>query len=509
MDNKRRLAVNAIATSLAFAVQVGVNFVLTPYIIHTLGITAYGFIPLVNSIVGYSGIFTAALNSVASRFISLEYNRGDFHKANVYFASVLVADSILAVALAVPGALFSCFPQLLMDVPADLIHDVQLTFLFSVLGTELSLVLSVFGCVYYVRNCLDKSALRNIEGNAIRAGLLVALFVALDPKIYYVTATMLVVAVYNCIANLYYTRRMTPELGLRKARFSGKAVRELVAGGAWNSVNELSYVLLCALGIYLANLLVGARVTGEYSVAKTMPNFILNIIVLLASIFAPQAMQYYAKRRYREMNAFLLMSIKMTGLLYMLPIGYLLVFGTNFFEIWVPGQDAGFLQDMAALSLVVMMPSCTSVLLNNVFIITNRLKVPALVFLASGILNVVVVLVLAATTSWGIWTIIVVQGVIDIIKNAVIMPWYATKCIDIGRRELAVAIGKTYLCMVPMIAVCMLYKALLPVDSWVTLVISAAVCATVAGAACLFIVLNREERRNVFTLIRAKMGRAV
>ena len=507
MGNTKRLAINTIATVAAFVVQLGVNFVLTPYIIRTLGITAYGFIPLINNIVGYSSILTAALNSVASRFISLEYNKGNYHKANVYFTSVIIADSVIAVLLAVPGFVFSVFPQLLMDVPLNLIHDVQLTFLFSVLSTELGLVLSAYGCVYYVRNCLDKSALRNIEGNAIRAGLLLALFIVLEPKIYYVTATMLVVAVYNCIANLYYTKVLMPEVSIGKARFSISAVKELLSSGIWNSVDQLSYALLSTLSIYLANLLVGATVTGEYSVAKTMPGFLLNIAGLLVTVFAPQAMQYYAKGQYKEMNSFLMMSIKMTGVIYMLPIGYLFVFGANFFEVWVPGQDALFLQGMAVISLIAMMPSCASMLLNNVFIVSNKLKIPALVFLVSGILNVAIAVPLTMFTSWGIWSIIMVQGVIDIIKNAVIIPWYATRCIDINRRELFTTTIKSYSCVIPMIFVCLLYKLVLPVNSWLMLFVSAGVCAISTGMVCIFIVLNREERDRLLTLIKVKIRR--
>ena len=197
-------------------------------------------------------------------------------------------------------------------------------------------------------------------------------------------------------------------------------------------------------------------------------------------------------------------SIKMTGVIYMLPIGYLFVFGPNFFEVWVPGQDTSFLQGMAVLSLIAMMPSCTSMLLNNVFIVSNKLKVPALVFLASGVLNVLIAVPLTLFTSCGIWSIIIVQGIIDIVKNAIIIPWYATYCIDINRRDLFITTIKSYSCVIPMVLVCLLYKRLLLVNSWPTLFISAGVCAVLAGMLCAFIMLNAEERNRVFNLFKTK-----
>ncbi|WP_152599321.1 oligosaccharide flippase family protein, partial [Bifidobacterium subtile] len=94
MGEKRQLAVNMIAGIISLGVQFGVSFVLTPYIVRTLGSEAYGFIPLANQIVGYTTIVTTALNSMASRFISIEMNRENTKQANIYFNSVLISNII-------------------------------------------------------------------------------------------------------------------------------------------------------------------------------------------------------------------------------------------------------------------------------------------------------------------------------------------------------------------------------------------------------------------------------
>ncbi|MBT1180853.1 lipopolysaccharide biosynthesis protein [Bifidobacterium sp. CP2] len=506
MGEKKRLAVNMAATAIAFAVQFGVNFFLTPYIVSTLGTTAYGFVPLINNIIGYTTILTTALNSMASRYIALAYNRDDMDKANMYFKSVFIANSLLAVVLAVPGFLFSAFPQWIMNVPANLLDDVRWAFLFSMLGAEISLVLSVFGCVYYVRNRLEKSSLRNIESNLLRAAVLIGLFAALQPKIYYITATMLIVTVYNCVANIHYTRTLTPELGVRKGRFSGKAVKELLSSGVWNSIDSLSYTLLVTLSLYLANLFVGPQIGGEYSLAKMVPSVLVSLGSTMVGVFAPQLMQYYAKDRQEDFHRFMAFSLKTTAAMYTLPVGFLIVFGTSFFDLWVPGQNVGFLQWMSVLTLIPTLFSCGGMVLNNVFIVTSKLKVPALAFLVCGMLNIVIVIPLLAWTDAGIWAIILVQAILDTLKNFLFLPWYAARCLDYAFPRMFWTLTRSTLCLIPVVLICMVYEQIFAVTSWLDFFIAAAVCMSVALAVNCLIMLNREERKRLLGFLRRRRG---
>ena len=71
-----------IATLIAFAVNMGINFFLSPYIISNVGMDAYGFVTLANNFVMYASLITIALNSMASRFITVELYRNNKEEAN-------------------------------------------------------------------------------------------------------------------------------------------------------------------------------------------------------------------------------------------------------------------------------------------------------------------------------------------------------------------------------------------------------------------------------------------
>ncbi|WP_164521018.1 lipopolysaccharide biosynthesis protein [Bifidobacterium samirii] len=482
------------ATIIAFLVQIGVNFILTPYILATLGAEAYGFVPLVNTLVGYSSLLTGVLNAMAGRFIGLAYGQGDHERANVYFSSVMIADAALAVILAVPYALAAAFPQAVMDVPPALVDDVRWTFMLSAAGMEISLLTSVYGVVYYVSDRLDRSAVRGIEGNLLRAGVLVALFATMRPHICFVAGSALAMNVYQCLANVYYTRRLTPELRVRRSSFRWQAVRELTASGLWNSVNTLSYALLVSLDLYLANRFLGAAMAGRYSVARTMPQFVTNVAQTLVGVLGPSILHCYAQGRMGDMARSLHRSIRLMGLAVSLPAGYLIVFGQEFFRLWAPTEDPLPLQAMSVVPLVAMVVSGCTMPVSNVYIAMDRVRVPSLIFLACGVANVAVVLPLLAWTDLGIWAIIGVAAAMDIAKNLILSPMYAARCAGMPRRRMLAAECRGLAGLPIMIAVCCACRTLVAVDSWPAFVAAAGACALVAGSVGLIVATDRRER---------------
>ena len=93
---------NFVTSIISMIVSLGISFVLTPYLIENLGKEAYAFYPIANNFVSYMTIITMTLNSMASRFITIEISRQNKKKAQEYFSSVLGANIVLASLLLIP-----------------------------------------------------------------------------------------------------------------------------------------------------------------------------------------------------------------------------------------------------------------------------------------------------------------------------------------------------------------------------------------------------------------------
>lgn len=118
--DKKRLAINMAAQLLAFAVNMGISFFLAP-IIEAQMANTYGFVTLANQFVLYAQIVVSALNTMASRFVTIHIHRGEEKEAGEYFSSVFFGNVIMA-------WLFCCRPLVIvifmgnlpfLHVPAD------------------------------------------------------------------------------------------------------------------------------------------------------------------------------------------------------------------------------------------------------------------------------------------------------------------------------------------------------------------------------------------------------
>lgn len=495
-----------IANMIAFGVQFGVSFILTPHIIQTLGGEAYGFVPLANNIIGYVNIVTVALNSMSSRFITLELTRKNERQANVYFNSVLTANTILAALLSLPSILFVLNINYVINVPNYLLHDVQLTFAFALLGMEIALITSVYGDTFFIKNRLDLSAKRNIEGNLIRAVVLIILFVLLKPKINFVTGSMLIVTLYICSSNYYYTRKLTPELRLGKQYFQWKAVKTLLSSGVWNSINQLSTVLLTTLDLLLANVFVNALASGQYAIVKTVPNFIQSIVAVLVSVFVPQFMLYYAENKKIELLDSILFSVQVMAYILMIPIGFLIVFGEDFFHVWVPSQNALFLQELSLMTIIPMIVTCSVNTLFNVYTVTNKLRIPALILLGTSLITTVLVICLLRMSSIGIIAIPLVAMVVGVFRNLTFTPIYAARCLGLKWNFFYKSIGRGALCSLTMIAICFVYRFCFGgATTWIGLILAAISCCFVALIVNLYIAFGKAERTKLLSTLRARL----
>lgn len=111
---------------MAFSSTLLVSFVITPYLIENIGKEAYSFFPMSNNILSYFSILSLALNSMMARFITIERERGNVSEANVYFSSGFFSNIIMVLVFAIPMALFVIFVDQVLNVPTEIVEDVQL-----------------------------------------------------------------------------------------------------------------------------------------------------------------------------------------------------------------------------------------------------------------------------------------------------------------------------------------------------------------------------------------------
>ena len=105
----KQLAINMVFSIVAFVLNLGIGFFITPYITNQFGSDTYGFITLANDFSSYASLFSIALNSMASRYLMLEMARNNIKEAQKYYSSIMLANVVLSAILAIPSVICVVF----------------------------------------------------------------------------------------------------------------------------------------------------------------------------------------------------------------------------------------------------------------------------------------------------------------------------------------------------------------------------------------------------------------
>jgi len=498
-----RLGLNLAANFLAFLLNAGMGFFLAPFIVARLGVAAYGLAQLALMMTNFAAIFTIGLTTMAARFISIEINKSNLKKANIYFNSALGANAAMAGFLLILSIPVIIFISNFFHIPADLLADTRWAFAFAFVNILIALLGNVFSVATFAQNKIYLSSLRNMEGNILRVVCLIALFVAFGARISFITLSATAFTIYIIFTDIYYTKKLLPKIKLQRAAFSLKAVKTLLKSGVWNSLEQLNSVIQSSLDLWLAGVLFGAAIMGNFAIAKTIPIFFIMMISSITAVFAPQFTMLFAQKKQAELLAAVRLAMKIMAIITALPAAFLLVFGDIFFALWQPGIDSALLSRLNALILVPILISCATQPLFKIFTVTNKLKIPAIVFFITGAANIALMLILHRFTPMGIFSIPAAAIIIRGLRTFTFNPIYAAHALEIPRFSLHPTIFKGLACVIIMLFTSYGFRLIFAVESWFMLIIAAIASGVLALLICVFLMFNRAEMQEIWGFVRS------
>lgn len=503
----RQLAINMIASMITFVIGLCIKFFLTPFVVKSLGADAYGFIGLSTDIIGYTTLVTIALNSMAGRFITIEYTRGNKEKANKYFSSVFYSNLALASVIIIFATVCVIWLEYFINIPDTLLFDVKVLFCLLAFNNVISLVCGTWGVATFIKNRLELSSIRTIIGNLINALLLMLLFTLLNPHIWYVGIAGTVMTIYTAVANYQLSKRLTPELKVRRDCFDLSLIKELVSSGIWNVLNKMSDILGYGLDLLVANLFLGATFMGVFAITKNVPFLILSLFQMIAAVFAPMLTQLYAQNNKKELADELNKSIRILGFFATIPLTCLFVWGDDFYSLWIPSQDAKLLQLITILGTMEYVVSMPLESLWNIFTITNKLKYSSLTLLGSCTLIILITIITMLLTESQMVRLLVLassRSIVYMIRSLTFLPLYGAHCLGYPKAIFYKPLMKSIICTILSVVVIYLFSMFWNADTWMRLIFAGIISIIICTIINMFVILEKTDRILIISKIIKK-----
>lgn len=508
MNDKKRLGINFIAQLFSFGVSFVISFFLTPFILDKLGTEAYGFIGLANNFVSYTTLITIALNSMAGRFITISFHKGDIGSAKKYFASVYYSNLFLAGVIAVFSILTVGFLDSIIHIPVHLEWDVKLLFGLTFLNSIIALTSNVYSVATFVRNRLDLSSIRNIISNLLRVLCIVTPFLIFAPHLWYYGISALVATLFVAITNRTLTKKLLPDFKITSSLFSWGFVKELVFSGGWNLLSKLGEILSTGLDLLLANLLISSVAMGVFSISKVIPIVIISLCGSIAAVFAPKLTEFYAKGQMNILRNELYNNIRIMSVFSALPLMSFLVIGEDFFRLWVPTQDSHVLYTLSAVTIGGLLISMPQESLWNIFTITNKVKISALVQLVFNILAFITIIIGVTyfdNEYYQLLSIVSSRFIWGTIQALIFLPTYGARCLNLKWNTFYYLILK-YLFLAAIIITFLFFcKMFFVVDSWISFVLAVLLICFTITIFMSFFILDKAQKKAITSFVNKKI----
>lgn len=314
-----------------------------------------------------------------------------------------------------------------------------------------------------------------------------------------------------CIAQLvifggdyYIYKKYTPELKIKRKNVSFKAIKKLVVNGIWNSINSLGNTLNSGLDLIVTNLWLSDLAMGQIAITKTISSIFMSFNQLLAQPFQPLLLKSYSDRNKNKLVSELKLSMKLTSLFSSIVFAGFFSLGKVFFALWIPGQDIDLIYVLTVITMLSSVIEGPVYPLYYIYTLTVKNKIPCLVTVVGGILNVAGMAILVKYSSLGIYSIVLTTTVIMLFINLVTNPLYMTHCLKIEWFTFYPTLLRTIIsCTCMTISFTLIANALNP-STWMSFALTAILCGIMGCIIHLAFVFSRDEKSRILVIIKSK-----
>jgi len=491
---------NIFSNWTSVALNLAVAFLLTPFLVHSLGDSRYGLWVLVLSVTGYMGLLDTGLRVAIVKHTAQHNARGDSEGLNrVLFTglSLYGSLSVLVVLLSLCAAAF--FDRLFIVPPAELETGRVLAFVAG-LNVALSLPLGIFGGLLAG---LQRYDLLTGAGIIVLLVRTVAIVAAVSNGLGLLTLGWIHVAsqVLNGVILLRMARTQFPKMDLRPRRLEGASVRSLYAYGGYIVLNNVAMFLLFYSGEALIGMFIGTAAVTSYSIARSLVQYLSTIIGSMTQVFHPYASDQHERGNANAVAAALIIGTKMS-LLIALPIGaaYLIV-GPTFIKLWMGpeyGLSAGPLLALLTVPQIVWLSQSTA---GNVLLGVGRHRLVTTLNFVTGLAGIA--MGLALVPFFGSAGVAFGMGLPILVSQAVLLPIWTARALKLRLREYFVeAYLGAFLAMLPFGGSLLIVSRLWPPSNLPVFAFQVLVCLTTLGPGTYFLAFNRKERHDWLAKLR-------
>jgi O-antigen/teichoic acid export membrane protein len=368
-------------------VTIAGTYLLTPFVIHTLGQDGYGTWTLITAMTGYMSLLALGVPMASVRYLAQDVVEGDARKINGTIGSCTGLYLMIGAAALLVGAVLTLLFAI-YEVPSTLRAEARFAFSLMVVQVAAGFIGLLPEGIMFAHHDFVLRNLVRIGAVLLRVGLTMSLL-TLDASLIVLASIQIVCLAFDFGVSWLLIHRRYPGVRISLADFDWRVLRRIFSFSL--------YVLLLSGGARLSfetdALVIGAFLdVGAipfYAVANSLVVYLMDFVTAIAAVVSPMATKLDTEGNRDQLREMFLRWSKVALSLSLMAGLFLIPFGPRFIGWWIdPSYEhpSGQVLQILMISSLVFLPVRGVAL--PILMGIGKPRTPTVAFLLAGLVNV-------------------------------------------------------------------------------------------------------------------------
>ena len=502
-DSLKQTKVNFYTNVFALISSILVGFYYTPYLLNSLGLAAYGVLPLALIINQYVSVATQTLTHAYTRFYSVALQKGDYAEASKDISTSLFVVLFISLLLFPIGVLVVLNVDRIFQIPLELVGSAQYLFIFTLLSLVVSLFSSLLNVTLYSLNRLDLMNYLKLIRIVFKFVLVILFFEFIKVDILFVGLTGLLIEVVILVVSICYFIRFKPSsVKISLFLFDKLTLYSILSMSIWVLIQLCGDTLLYRTDNLLVNHYWGIISSGALGAVSEIGNYVSVAVSVLGSLFGPLILIAFAKNNHNEVKSLFIEQSTIVGCISAIITGVLSGCGVQVLSIWL-GNNMGDYNWWLTMKMLVLPFYASGGIMAFVYRSWNKMKFPAIGTIVLGFIDIVALIALCELFHpKNAMIVLVISAIFSVLQCFVLNAIAVCRIYPECSKNILVISWKIFLSFVASYAAGVVSTRITHIDNLLELAFLLVTVGSVMGISVFFFVLGKNERLKLINIIK-------
>lgn len=419
---------NSFANIIGVFGQIIIAFIMSPFLVSTLGDTKYGIWVIAVSFTGYMNLMDLGISSAVNKYVS-EYNgKQDQKKINSIISTSMVLFCVMSLIIILLSPLMADFVVSLINIDESLVNVVHLLIIIVSFDIGIFVVGGLYKGIF--GGYQQYAVINYIQiASAVYKAILFYLFLSngydlISMGLISISANLLAIFLFYIVL-----KKMHPSVRLEIKLFSASSRSKILNYSKYTFIAMLANQIIFYSDAFVIGFFMSAAAVTYYSIPWTLAEYTKKISHAISQTYAPAVSEKEATGDLTNIK-----DLYVSGIKYMIIISNLLsvgmiVLGGAFIGIWMGSKYKELCEQVLIILFISQYIQGPQQISYSVLKGLAKQKSYSYMSMAVSIINLILSIILVQ--KWGIVGVALGAAIPQVLFHGIFVPWVTLKTLNL------------------------------------------------------------------------------